>query len=414
MTGNPDKPSGTLPKGADWVRAAATRKVISALTGGGQPARFVGGCVRDTLMGRPIADVDIATPLPPDDVIKATTAAGLKAIPTGIDHGTVTVVADGRPFEVTTLRRDVETDGRHAVVAFTEDWRQDAARRDFTINALSADADGRVYDYFGGIEDARAGRIRFVGDPVRRIEEDVLRLLRFFRFYAQFGAPPPDPDGLEACRKLAGQIHTLSGERVRVEVFKLLEAPDPLPSWRLMIDTGVAARTIGEDGDIERLAGLVSVTRDGDPVRRLAALLTGGVDGALRLADRLKTSRAERDRLVALADRGSAIAPDMAPPDLRRRIYRCGGAIVRDEVLLAWARDPDDGRHGDLMLQAEGWKAPRFPLKGRDALALGMAAGPAVGDLLEAIEEEWIAGDFKEDRTALLKRLERGAAANRP
>ena len=405
----------TLPDNrSGWMRASATRKVVAALTGAGQPARFVGGCVRDTLMGRPISDIDIATPLHPDAVIAAVTAAGLKAIPTGLDHGTVTVVADGRPFEVTTLRRDVETDGRHAVVAFTEDWRQDAARRDFTINALSADQDGRVHDYFGGVEDARAGRVRFVGNPTRRLEEDALRLLRFFRFYAQLGTPPPDPDALAACAAMAGRIDGLSGERVRVEILKLLAAPDPVPAWRLMIDTGVAENTIGEPGDIERLAGLVSVEATADPVRRLAALLTGDAASSLRLADRLKTSRAERDRLEALADRGEGVDPAMDPPSLHRMVYRHGAMITRDRVLLAWARDRADDRLEALVRQVEEWTPPRFPIKGRDALALGLTPGPAVGDVLEAIEEEWIAGDFVADRAALLKLLKRRVASIRP
>ncbi len=412
MTGVKDGSRETLPASADWVRAPATRKVLAALTEGGQPARFVGGCVRDTLMGRPIADIDIATPMLPDAVIDAVSASGLKAIPTGLDHGTVTVVADGRPFEVTTLRRDVETDGRHAVVAFTEDWEEDAARRDFTVNALSADQSGRVYDYFGGVEDARAGRVRFVGDPVRRIEEDVLRLLRFFRFYAQLGTPPPDAAALEACRGMAGRIDTLSGERVRVEVLKLLATPNPLPAWRLMIDTGVSANTIGEPGDVDRLAGLVSVEADADPVRRLAALLTVGPDGAARLAERLKTSRAERERLVALSGRGDRIDPAMAPQALREVVYRLGSALARDEILLARAAAPGDDRLKALASQADGWTPPEFPLKGRDALSLGMASGPGVGDLLQAIEEDWIAGDFKADRAALLEELKRRIAAS--
>ncbi len=413
MTHDERSHSETLPAARSrWMRAPATRKVLAALTEGGRPARFVGGCVRDTLMGRTISDIDIATPLLPDAVIAATKAAGLKAIPTGIDHGTVTVVADGQPFEVTTLRRDVATDGRRAVVAFTDDWREDAARRDFTINALSADPDGTVHDYFGGVEDARAGRVRFVGDPVRRIEEDVLRLLRFFRFYAQLGTPPPDPAALEACQAMAGRIGSLSGERVRVEILKLLAAPDPLPAWRLMIDHDVAAHTFEETGDFERLSGLVAVEPEADPIRRLAALQTLGREGAELLADRLKTSRDERDRLIALADRGAAIDPAMSEGDMRQVIYRLGGAVARDAVLLAWAGSPEDRRFEGLLRLAGSWEAPRFPLKGRDALALGMDAGPEVGDLLRSIEEDWIAGDFREDRAALLEVLKRRCAAS--
>lgn len=389
------------------MRAPALRKVMAALNAGGRPARFVGGCVRDTLMGRPIADIDIATPMPPDAVTEAATARGLKVVPTGIDFGTVTVVADRQPFEVTTLRRDVRTDGRHAVVAYTDDWKQDAARRDFTINALSATEDGRLYDYFGGVADANAGRVRFVGDPVRRIEEDVLRLLRFFRFYAQLGTPPPDRAALAACRDMAGRIGSLSGERVRAEVLKLLAADDPVPAWRLMVETGVSEQTIGEEGDTGRLAGLVSVEPQADPLRRLASVLTKGGEAAAALADRLRMSRAERDRLTALADRGAAVAPEIDPPGLRRTVYRLGSATARDSILLAWASDPKDDRYRDLYGLAESWEPPVFPLKGRDALALGMTAGPAVGDLLEAIEEDWIAGDFQANRRSLLQELKR-------
>ena len=410
MSDSDDKQSGTIPGDrCGWMRAPATRKVMAALTAGGGSARFVGGCVRDSLLGRPIADVDIATPMRPDAVMDAVTAARLKAIPTGIDHGTVTVVADGQPFEVTTLRRDVETDGRHAVVAFTDDWKEDAARRDFTLNALFAVDDGRIFDYFGGAEDARAGRIRFVGDPVHRIEEDVLRLLRFFRFYAQFGTPPPDPSALAACRAMAERIASLSGERVRVEVLKLLAAPDPIPAWRLMIETGVSRHTIGEPGDVDRLAGLVSVETQADPLRRLAALLASGIESAVALADRLRMSRAERERLAALADRGSAVVPDLEPTQLRRMTYRLGNAVARDRTLLAWAEDPGDDRFRALVRLVEAWQPPTFPLKGRDALDVGMKAGPALGELLESIEEEWIAGDFRAGRDALLAELKRRA-----
>ncbi len=411
MESLPDSRSG-------WMRAPATRKVMAALTTSGETVRFVGGCVRDSLLGRPIADIDIATTMVPQTVMQGVTAAGLKAIPTGIDHGTVTVVADGQPFEVTTLRRDVATDGRHAVVAFTEDWKQDAARRDFTINALSADQDGRLFDYFGGVADARAGRIRFVGDPIRRIEEDVLRLLRFFRFYAQFGRPPADHAALKACAAMAGRIGSLSGERVRVEVLKLLATADPMESWRLMIETGVAAHTIGEPGDIGRLAGLMSVESEcgtgAEPVRRLAALLTGGLAAATALADRLRMSRAERDRLAALADHGQCVAADTEPAVLRRMIYRLGGATAFDRILLAWAREPGEERFKSMVRLAEEWSPPKFPLKGRDAMAQGLSAGPAVGDLLAAIEADWIAGDFQSDRKALLTELKRRIAGGSP
>ena len=406
----PEAPAMTLGP-VDWMANPATRAVIAAITKGGAPARFVGGCVRDTLLGRPIGDIDIATPLPPDAVTAALQAAGLKAVPTGVDHGTITAVANGKPFEITTLRIDVETDGRHAVVDFTADWRQDAARRDFTFNALSADRHGRVYDYFDGIADARAGRIRFVGDPAQRLDEDALRLLRFFRFYAQFGQPPPDSAALAACAAFAPRLAILSGERVRAELLRLLAAADPVPAWRLMADARVARHAIGVAGAVDRLAALVALEDTADPVRRLAALLATAPDGAAAVAERLRLSNADRDRLLALTDPAHAVTPAMDPPALRRLLHRLGAANGRDGVLLARAGDPGDDRFAALADVAQAWRPVRFPLKGRDAVALGVPAGPAVGALLREVEAVWIAADFQPDRRACLAELRRLAAA---
>ncbi len=263
-----------------WMEAPATRAVIAALTARGAQVRFVGGCVRDALLGRPVTDVDIATPDEPGRVIELLETAGLKAVPTGVDHGTVTAVAFGRPFEITTLRHDVETYGRRARVAFTDDWTADAARRDFTFNAMSCSPEGRIHDPFGGIADLRARRVRFVGRAEDRIREDVLRLLRFFRFYAHYGAPPPDPEALSAARSLAPLLPTLSGERIAAETLKLLAAPDPAPVMGLMREQGVLAHVLPEAQRIDRLARLTAIeTALGlplEPVRRLAAVLEGG------------------------------------------------------------------------------------------------------------------------------------------
>ena len=236
------------PARAPWLPAADTRAVLEALMADGKPARLVGGCVRDALAGRPVTDVDIATPETPPRVIDLLRAAGLKAVPTGVEHGTVTAVVRGKPFEVTTLRRDVTTDGRHAVVAFTDDWTEDAARRDFTMNALSADPDGRVHDPFDGVADLAAGRVRFVGEARARIREDVLRILRFFRFHAHYGKGAPDADGLAACRELAPLLPRLSAERVATELLKLLKAPDAAATVRMMREAGILAPILAEIG----------------------------------------------------------------------------------------------------------------------------------------------------------------------
>jgi len=396
-----------------WMREPATRRVIGALTAAGAPVRFVGGCVRDALLDRigPGTDVDIATPLPPEAVVEALKAARLRAIPTGMAHGTVTALdpASGRTFEITTLRLDVATDGRHATVAFTDDWRADAARRDFTMNALSADPDGTVHDYFGGVQDALAGRVRFVGDPARRLEEDYLRLLRFFRFHAHYGRGAPDAQALAACRSHAAGLERISGERIRVETLKLLTAADPAPTWRLMAGTGVAQRILGEPGDADRLAGLVRVEPAADPVRRLAALGTGAGAGALAVAERLRCSNAERDRLAAIAGHAGAVHPGLDRRALRRVLYRLGRDLVLDLILLALAETPGDARLRDLQAEAEAWQPVALPVKGRDAVAAGIPKGPAVGGALRAVEAWWIEQDFQPGREACLARLREAA-----
>jgi poly(A) polymerase len=403
-----------------WMIAPETATVMAALAAAGGEARFVGGCVRDALLGRPVSDIDIATHEPPERVMNLLKRARIKAVPTGIKHGTVTAVVAHKHFEITTLRRDVETYGRRAKVEYTNDWAADAARRDFTMNAIFCAPDGALYDPFGGLADLRARRVRFVGEAEARIREDVLRLLRFFRFQAHYGASPPDAAALSACRKLAFLLPTLSGERVAGETLKLLRAPDPAGVIELMRDDGVLTHYLPEAANIGRLRALVTlegaaprelVTR-ADPIRRLAALLDGSIESAAAVAGRLRFSNVERDRLVGLAD-GGALTPDLAAPARHRLIYRLGGARFRDRVLIAWAGEigrgaPGDRRAGDdwlELLRAGAWEAPRFPLKGRDAVKLGVAPGPDVGRLIEQVEEWWIADDFRADRTACLEKL---------
>ncbi|WP_294327364.1 CCA tRNA nucleotidyltransferase [uncultured Sphingomonas sp.] len=354
-------------------------------------ARYVGGAVRDTLLGLAVADIDVATIHPPQDVVRRLQAAGIKAIPTGIAHGTITAVADGTVVEVTTLRRDVSTDGRHAEVAFTDDWQADAARRDFTMNALYADmGDHRLHDYFGGIADLRAGRVRFIGDPLRRIAEDHLRILRFFRFLARFG-DTPDAEGLAACVARANDLMALSRERIADELLKLLVARDAVGVLRLMVDNAIWQPVLPElDGAaVDRLATLVAAEAAAgiapDPIRRLAALLdTGNAEG---VTARLKLSNAQRKRVaVALGD-----AADH-PLALG---YRLGVESAVDRLLLA----------GDPAAAAKvaGWTRPSLPLTGGALVERGLARGPDVARALRQVEDRWIAEGFPDaERTAAI------------
>ncbi|MGE0118073.1 MAG: CCA tRNA nucleotidyltransferase [Dongiaceae bacterium] len=399
---------------------------MTALAAAGGEARFVGGCVRDALLGRKVNDVDIATHEPPERVMNLLARAGIKAIPTGIKHGTVTAVIGGRHFEITTLRRDIETYGRHAKVEYTDDWQADAARRDFTMNALFCGADGTVYDPFGGLADLRAQRVRFVGDPEARIREDVLRLLRFFRFHAHYGKPPPDAVALAACRELAPLLPTLSGERLCGETLKLLSAPHPADVVELMQEDGVLKYFLPEATRIDRLRALVTIEESlagelaarVEPIRRLAALLDGSEPSALAAARRLRLSNAERDRLVGLAS-DADLSPGLSESTRHRLIYRYGRERYRDLVLVRWAdavagaNSMDRGREEgwrELLHAGTRWAAPRFPIRGRDAVRLGVPPGPAVGRLMAALEDWWIAGDFQADRATCLAKLEELAA----
>ncbi|MBU3077111.1 CCA tRNA nucleotidyltransferase [Sphingomonas quercus] len=376
---------------AEWRERDGLDRLLDALDAGRDVTRFVGGVVRDTLLGLPVTDIDLATQLPPAEVERRIAAAGLKPVPTGIAHGTVTAVLPGGPVEVTTLRRDLTTDGRRATIAFTDDWREDAARRDFTINALSAGAgfargaDVSVHDHFGGLGDLAARRVRFIGDPLARIAEDHLRILRFFRFHARFGGEP-DAAALEACTLRANDLMALSRERIADETLKLLGLPDPTPTVALMQGRGIWAPVLPEIGPegVARLTRLAARERAlgvaAAALRRLAALLPPDPAVAAEVAGRLRLSRAQRDRLVTAA----TVAEPMTPDALA---YRRGLEGAIDRLLL------DEGGAADLARLA-GWQRPRLPVSGGDLIALGLRAGPVVATALQAVERRWIAEGF--------------------
>ena len=394
-----------------WMTAPEARHVLAALAANGQKARFVGGCVRDAVLGRGVKDIDIATPEPPESVMRLLQAAGIKAVPTGIEHGTVTAVTGAAHFEITTLRHDVETFGRRARVAFTDDWAADAARRDFTFNALFCDPDGTLYDPTGGLADLKAGRVRFVGEAHARIREDVLRLLRFFRFHAHYGSGAPDADALAACRALAPDLGTLSAERVWSELRRTLLAPDPAAALALMRANFVLDHVLPEATRLDRLAALVrneaACARGGDAIRRLAAVAATDAAGASALARRLRMSNVERDRLVALL--APALRPDPSLDARARRValYRLGAAVFADLALLGWAAagEADDTAWRGLVEAAASWVPIALPVAGRDAVALGIPRGPEIGRLLAQVETWWIDGDFRAGRDECLKKL---------
>jgi len=390
-----------------WMTEPATLAVLGALAAGGAEARFVGGSVRDALLGRPIGDIDIATPAVPERVIELLEKRGIKVVPTGLAHGTVTAIAGTPPrhFEITTLRRDVETYGRRARVAFDADWAADAARRDFTINAIFLAPDGTIHDPAGGLADLRARRIRFVGDPATRIAEDVLRILRYYRFEARFGTGSGDPRARAACRAAADLLPSLSAERVAQELIKLLETPDPLPVLRMMQEDGVLAVILPEAQRLERLRQMIAIEPETDPLRRLAALIEVDGAGAIAVAERLRFSNAWRDRLRGLAPPW-AVDPRANGRAQRRALYRLGAGRYSDIALLLAAEGAMSGeRLTDLLALARNWIPPVFPLTGHDVTRLGVRPGEKVGDLLDAVQDWWEAGDYSADHTACLARL---------
>ena len=404
MTADDDPPHAAIAPPPAFLSAPAPAAVLSALPG----ARAVGGCVRDALVDRPVHDVDVAAPLPPDAVAPLLRRAGMKVFDTGLSHGTVTAVLGGQPVEVTSLRRDVATDGRHAEVEWTTDWREDAARRDFTINAMSLAADGRLWDYFGGREDLAAGRVRFVGDPETRLREDYLRALRFFRFQARYGRGEPDPTALAAIRAAVPGLARLSAERVWTEIKRLLAAPEPSGAAALMADTGVLGAVLPEASGISALARLVAIgDAPADPLLRFASLFPAGAAFG-GLASRLRMSGAEAAALGAL--RGPAPPTDADDAALRRALAQDGHAALLGRSLLAEARDAPGDQAG-LRRRLSAMERPAFPLHGRDALALGVPPGPEVGRLLAAARAWWMERGCVDDAAACRAKLSDLAAA---
>ncbi len=393
-----------LLRDAPWLRAGSTQAVLSCLVERGFRARVVGGAVRNALMGRTVADVDIATDARPTQVLAAAADAGLKTLATGLQHGTVTVIALGQPFEVTTLRRDVETDGRHAVVAFTDDWTADASRRDLTLNALYCDADGTLFDPLGGLDDLRAGHVRFIGDPHARIAEDYLRILRFFRFTAEYADGAPDGAGLAAAVAARAGLQSLSAERVRAELLRLMVARRAIPVVETMAAHGLLTAILPVAprlGVLSRLAA-IETTQALAPsaVLRLAALAIVGSEDAQRLSKLLRLSGTERDVLQRAAETAPA-GPGLDEVDQRAALYRLGRNAFRERILLSWAQSDaaaDDSEWQRVLGLPDCWQAPDLPVSGQDLLDRGLAPGPRIGRILAAFEAWWIAEAFPNDR----------------
>jgi poly(A) polymerase len=397
-----------------WMSATATRKLMAALG----EARFVGGAIRNTLLGKPVADIDIATPLTPDKVGTLLAAAGIAFVPTGIEHGTVTAIVEGKPFEVTTLRRDVTTDGRHAVVAFTNDWSLDAQRRDFTMNALYAAADGEIFDFVGGIADLNAGRVRFVGDAPTRIREDYLRILRLFRFHAWYGKGEIDVEALRAAAVEKGGLAGLSGERIAKEMLRLLETENPAPVLRPMAASGILALVLPGEAKFARLESLAKIDATNsfapDALLRLAALLAHDKMLASQVADRWKLSNEMRNRLADIAGASEEIVSHLSIREARKLLYRLGAHPFKDRVFLKWAEDAKASNADAwraLLATADAWQRPRFALTGRDVMLAGVPEGPLVGQVLGEVEKWWIDNDFTDDEFSLVERLKAAVRA---
>lgn len=404
--------SGAMPSlaDADWLTAPTTQAVMAALSSAGYQVRIVGGAVRNALLGLAVGDIDLATTATPEQSMAAARAAGLGCVPTGLDHGTVTLLADHVPFEVTTLREDVETFRRHAKVQFTADWAADARRRDFTINALYCRADGTIEDPLGGIDDIRARRVRFIGDPAARIHEDDLRILRFFRFHAQYGDGPPDPVALAACEREREGLLRLSAERVRAEIVKLLVARGAADALREMLARGLLTpilRTAPRVGLFARLATLeTQLGETSDAMLRLSVLAMSCEEQRGPLSRRLRLSTEERQSLIVV-DPALMDLIALSTAQQRALLYRTGAERWRRLMLAGAAAAEDDTRATWLAARSlpDSWPVPVFPLRGADVVALGVPPGPDVGRILAAAEQEWIDTDFALDETNLRARL---------
>lgn len=417
-----DQKNGVTVANADWISDPTLQQVLTLLNESGGEARIAGGAVRNTLMDLPVGDIDIATTLPPETVVERAGEAGIKAVPTGIAHGTVTLVVNGHPFEVTTLRVDVSTDGRRAEVAFGADWATDAQRRDLTMNGLYADAAGNVIDLVGGIADIKTGTVRFIGDADKRIEEDYLRILRFFRFFAWYGKGRPDADGLRACARLKSGLSKLSAERVWSELKRLLAAPDPARSMLWMRQSGVLSAVLeeSEKWGIDAIPGLVRTETalgwDADPMLRLMAIVPPNGSRMTGMAKRLRLSKAESRRIIQWAEQENL--PDSAADTvLKRLLYQGDPPAVIDRIRLRLSAlrvqaETDDSALlsaasvSRLLKVAVGWEKPEFPLRGRDLLSLGVDPGPALGQAMAALENAWLESNFVLTKEELLEQLE--------
>ena len=401
-----------------WLKTGPLAHLLAVLDHAGEEARVVGGAVRDAMFGQRPREVDIATTAMPGAVIERVRAAGFKAVPTGIDHGTVTVIVDGMPFEVTTLRADIETFGRKAKVAFGRDWQIDAERRDFTMNALSVDRTGAVFDYVGGLADIDARRVRFIGDPAKRIAEDYLRILRFFRFHATYGQAPPDRAGLAACVAARDGLTQLSRERIRMEMLKLLRAAHAAPTLAVMAETGLLEQVLAGVPLLASFENTCKVEQaigvEADPVRRLGALAVSVVEDAERLWQRLRLTNSEHARLTSIADGWSQVSPAHGEAAARELLYRLGPDRYVDRVLVAWARSPAGAADEDwknLATLPARWSAPKFPLKAKDFIKRGVEKGPRLGAALAGAEQAWIAAGFPLDQRALAGLADAAVAA---
>jgi poly(A) polymerase len=392
------------PERAPWLRSGPLAKLLAALDADGEEARVVGGAVRNTLLDLPTGDVDVATTAEPNVVVQRAKEAGFHPVPTGIEHGTVTVVVHDVPFEVTTLRQDIETDGRHAKVRFGRDWKTDAERRDFTINALFASRDGKLFDFVGGLKDIEARRVRFIGDPAQRIAEDYLRVLRFFRFHAGYAEGLPDPAGLSACIRAKESLGQLSRERVRNELMKLLLAPHTVPTLAVMAEVGILSDVLG---GVPHLASLSNIIKaevhlgfEPDATRRLGALAVWVREDADRLRERLRLTNDEHRRLRSMAEHWWRISPVMGPVARRAVLYRIGPEAYRERVVLAFSRSEEkvgDVGWQELIALPNEWTAPKFPLAAKDFIERGVEKGPLLGAALAIAETSWIDSGFPEE-----------------
>ncbi|MBX3521333.1 MAG: CCA tRNA nucleotidyltransferase [Xanthobacteraceae bacterium] len=395
---------------AAFLKEKPLSDVLAVLNGGGEESRVVGGAVRNLLLGLPLHEIDLATTATPKTIIDRVAAAGFKAVPTGIEHGTITVVAEGKPFEVTTLREDVETDGRHAVVRFGRDWKKDAERRDFTINAMSLTEDGAVHDYCGGLADIEARRVRFIGEADRRIAEDYLRVLRFFRFFAAYGEGEPDREGYLACARARPKLGALSRERIRAEILKTLAARRAADAMTAMADAGIYDAVFANAPELPALSRLVLIEQsleiETDAVRRLAAVAVRIDEDALHLRERFRLSNEEYRRLYSMADRWWRLTPSSGEAYAKETLYRIGPEEYADRALISFAHADAslaDGKWSAMLSLPSRWSAPKFPLSADDFIKRGVEKGPKLGRALASAEAAWIAADFPEDAAALQK-----------